>query len=125
MVGQTMAYRWAYFFILGKRRAAKFKRLQNPDSKTRMSIISLIGVGASVLTSISLLPQLVKIIKEKKAEDVSLGMMLALFGGLGLWVAYGIMKEDYIIIVANSFSFLVNLVLAVFAIKYKKERRTA
>jgi MtN3 and saliva related transmembrane protein len=85
-----------------------------------MSLITIIGVLASTFTAVSLLPQLFKVIKEKEAENVSLGMLAILFAGLGLWVYYGILKDDWIIIISNCFSFLVNLTLVIFAIKYKK-----
>lgn len=85
-----------------------------------MNTETLIGIIASACTGVSLLPQLVKVIKEKKAEDVSLWMLFVLFAGLGLWVYYGILKGDVIIIVANSISFIINVLLAVFALKYKK-----
>jgi MtN3 and saliva related transmembrane protein len=45
-------------------------------------------------------------LKEKKANDVSLGMLAILFAGLGMWIYYGYLKKDLIIIIANSFSFL-------------------
>ena len=84
-----------------------------------MTLISIVGIAASVLTATSLIPQLLKIIKEKKAENVSVGMLLILFGGLALWVYYGFLKKDLIIIISNSFSFIVNLALAMLALKYK------
>ena len=86
-----------------------------------MNIETVIGVAASSCTAASLVPQLTKVLKEKKAESVSLLMLLVLFVGLGLWVYYGILKNDWIIIISNSFSFIINLVLAIFSIKYKKE----
>ncbi|MBC7873890.1 MAG: SemiSWEET transporter [Ferruginibacter sp.] len=86
-----------------------------------MTFISIIGVFASVCTAVSLMPQLIKLLKEKKADNVSLGMLAILFAGLGLWVYYGLLKKDWIIILSNSFSFILNIVLAYFAIKYKKQ----
>jgi len=86
-----------------------------------MKFISIIGVSASICTSLSLIPQLIKLLKEKKAENVSLLMMAVLFVGLGLWIWYGVLKEDWIIIVSNSFSFIINIILACFAILYKKK----
>lgn len=83
-------------------------------------ISQYIGIGAGVLTSVSLVPQLVKMIKEKKADDISYGMLLTLLAGLAGWVWYGFMKTDYPIIITNSFSFLVNSLITGFAIKYKK-----
>lgn len=84
-----------------------------------MNIDTIIGISASACTAVSLIPQLIKVIKEKKAENVSLLMLLVLFIGLGLWVYYGILKNDMIIIASNSFSLLVNVVLFFFAVKYK------
>jgi MtN3 and saliva related transmembrane protein len=52
----------------------------------------------------------VKIIREKSAEGTSLVMLLVLFAGLALWVIYGIMKNDLIIIIANGFSLAVNII---------------
>ena len=86
-----------------------------------MTLSTIVGVAASVLTATSLLPQLIKSVKEKKADDVSLGMLAILFGGLGLWIYYGFLKKDLILIIANSFSFIINLTLAGFAIKYKNK----
>jgi MtN3 and saliva related transmembrane protein len=86
-----------------------------------MNIVTVIGISASVCTAASLIPQLIKVLKEKKAENISLWMLVVLFVGLGLWVLYGILKDDIIIIVSNSVSFIVNLLLAFFAIKYKSK----
>lgn len=87
-----------------------------------MKLESIIGIIASVCTAASLIPQLVKVLKEKKAEDVSLVMLLILFAGVGLWIYYGVLKHDLIIILSNSFSFIVNSLLSFFAIKYKQKK---
>ena len=79
-----------------------------------------IGIAAGILTSVSLLPQLIKIIREKQAENISYGMLLTLITGLGMWVFYGVLKEDLPIIITNSFSFLVNALVIFFTIKYKR-----
>lgn len=78
-----------------------------------------IGIGAGVLTAISMLPQLFKILKEKKADDISFGMLIVLLAGIAGWIWYGIVKTDYPIIATNSFSFLVNSVVLGLSIKYK------
>jgi MtN3 and saliva related transmembrane protein len=83
-----------------------------------MNTTQLIGIGAGILTSISMLPQLIKVIKEKKAEDVSIVMLLVLIAGLCLWATYGFMKKDLPIIVTNLFSVLVNITLLTARIRY-------
>lgn len=78
-----------------------------------------IGIFAGALTSISLLPQLIKIIREQKAEGVSLGMFIVLVIGIGGWIWYGVLKKDYPIIITNCFSFIINLLILIFSLKYK------
>ena len=80
--------------------------------------MQLIGIGAGVLTSISMLPQLIKTIKEKKAEDLSLVMILVLMSGIGGWIWYGILRKDMPIIFTNCFSFILNAILLFFRFKY-------
>ncbi|MCW3070621.1 MAG: hypothetical protein JWO44_511 [Bacteroidetes bacterium] len=79
----------------------------------------IIGTAAGVFTAASMLPQLVKIIKEKEAGDISIPMVLILLTGLSLWICYGFMKDDWAIILTNIFSLLVNLAMLFFGIKYK------
>jgi MtN3 and saliva related transmembrane protein len=76
-----------------------------------MNETTWIGLAASICTGISLLPQLLKIIKEKKASDISYPMLIILFCGLGLWIWYGVEKEDWIIIISNSVSLLINITI--------------
>lgn len=85
-----------------------------------MNLINIIGIVAGICTSASLLPQLIKIIKEKKVEDLSLGMFLSLIIGVSLWIVYGVMRDDMPIIFTNAFSFLLNLAILYFRYKYKK-----
>ena len=84
-----------------------------------MNIISVIGIGASAFTAASTFPQLVKILKEKKANDISIPMLILLFIGLCLWIWYGVEKNDWIIIISNSFSLIINSLLVIFSIKHK------
>lgn len=85
-----------------------------------MNFTTIIGVLASILTASSLIPQLTKVLKEKKSESVSIVMLLVLISGVGLWVYYGILKEDFIIIISNSFAVLVNVLTLCLTIRYKK-----
>ena len=84
-----------------------------------------IGLAAGILTSVSLLPQLVKIIRDKKADDLSYGMLGTLLTGLAGWVWYGLEKDDMPIIVTNTFSIIVNGLIIAFTIKYKGQSADA
>lgn len=85
-----------------------------------MDLTQMIGLAAGILTACSMLPQVFKILKEKKAEDVSLIMLLVLLAGLVLWIVYGFKKNDMPIIVTNCFSLLVNITMVILRIKYHR-----
>ncbi|MEJ7626114.1 MAG: SemiSWEET transporter [Ferruginibacter sp.] len=86
-----------------------------------MELVQFIGIAAGILTATSLIPQLIKIVKEKKADDVSPLMLIILMAGLGLWATYGILKEDWPIIITNAFSFLLNTVVLFLRYKYSRD----
>ena len=86
-----------------------------------MDWTQVIGLAAGVCTASSLIPQVVKTIKEKKAEDVSLWMLIVLGTGIILWIIYGIKKGDLPIIATNAFSLLVNITMVILGIKYKEK----
>jgi MtN3 and saliva related transmembrane protein len=85
-----------------------------------MELSTIVGIAASVLTGASLLPQLIKIIREKKEQDISFVMLAILFGGVGLWVWYGFLHEDWIIIISNSASALLNLSIFACSLYYSR-----
>lgn len=80
---------------------------------------NIIGIAAGVCTSVSLLPQLIKMIKEKKATDISVVMLITLLTGLVLWIWYGILKKDLPIIVTNGVSLLLNILIIILRQYYK------
>ncbi len=84
--------------------------------------VEVVGIAAGICTAISLLPQIVKIIKEKKTEDISLFYLLVLLCGLGLWTYYGVLKDDVPIIATNIFSMVLNLTMITLGLVYKKNK---
>jgi MtN3 and saliva related transmembrane protein len=86
-----------------------------------MDFVEILGLTAGLLTSISSFPQLIKIIKEKKAEDVSKLMFWVLVAGVGLWIVYGFMKNDLPIIITNIVSLVINFIVLILRYKYAKK----
>jgi MtN3 and saliva related transmembrane protein len=83
----------------------------------------IVGLAAGICTSISLLPQLIKLLKHKKAEDISLFYLIILFIGLGLWIWYGFLRNDIPIMVTNGFSLVINGIVIFLGVKYKKTQK--
>jgi MtN3 and saliva related transmembrane protein len=69
-----------------------------------MEYDAIIGVGAACLTTVSHWPQLKKCWQTGRAEDLSLRAFVILALGVTLWLVYGLMKSDWIIMAANGVS---------------------
>ncbi|RNA60495.1 hypothetical protein D1631_18570 [Chryseobacterium nematophagum] len=81
----------------------------------------ILGIIAGILTSTAMIPQLVKVFRTKKVEDLSLGMLIFGVTGLSIWLIYGFLKKDFPIILSNTIALMVNLGLLVSHIRYKKK----
>ncbi|MGS0747199.1 SemiSWEET transporter [Halpernia sp. GG3] len=82
---------------------------------------NILGLIAGGITSVAMLPQLIKVLKEKDVDDLSLAMICTLVAGLSLWVWYGILKDELPIILSNAFAVLVNICLLVSYFIYRKK----
>ncbi len=69
-----------------------------------MGFETLVGGLAAFCTTISYIPQLKKVWETGGAEDLSLKMLLLLGSGLALWILYGVIRGDVVIIAANAVS---------------------
>lgn len=64
----------------------------------------VIGYTASVVTTLSCVPQVYQVYKTKTARDVSTAFMSSIITGLGLWLVYGVMITNYPLIGSNAVS---------------------
>ncbi|WP_298734247.1 SemiSWEET transporter [uncultured Chitinophaga sp.] len=85
-----------------------------------MQFIGILGLVAGICTSSSLIPQLIKTIKRRKADDVSVFMFIVMMTGNSLWIYYGFEKSDLPIIATNIFSLSLNIVMLVLKFKYRR-----
>ncbi len=84
-----------------------------------MDIYEIIGLVAAFLTTGAFVPQVYKTWKTKSTDDISLTMYSILFIGLMLWLAYGISLNSLPMILANSFTGVLVLMVIVFKFRYK------
>lgn len=79
---------------------------------------TILGLTAGTLTTMSLLPQMIKTWRSKSAKDISLGMFATLCAGLLLWIAYGFYINSSPVIITNIVSFVVAFVIMLLKIKF-------
>ena len=84
-----------------------------------MTAIEILGLVAGTITSITFLPQVIRIWKTKSAKDLSINMLLLLMVGVSMWLAYGIFQKDAAIIYTNSMVLLMGMVMLYFKFKFK------
>ena len=84
-----------------------------------MSVIEILGLAAGTITSITFLPQVIRIWKTRSVKDLSMIMVLLLVVGTSCWLTYGLLKKDTAIIYTNVIVLMMSLIIFYFKIKYR------
>ena len=80
----------------------------------------IFGYFAAILTTAAFLPQLIKTLKTKKADDVSLATLIMFIIGVLSWIIYGYKISSLPILVANLITFILNLLILISKIYYSQ-----
>lgn len=84
--------------------------------------IEILGFVAGACTTVAVIPQIIKSLRTKEVKDVSPVMFGVLMLGVGLWVIYGVFKNDLPIIITNGLSFSLNSVMFGLMLLYRKRK---
>ncbi|MEM0493634.1 MAG: SemiSWEET family transporter, partial [Candidatus Thermoplasmatota archaeon] len=71
-----------------------------------VSIVTMLGFIAGIITSSGFIPQIIKGYLTRRMDDVSYWMLFVLTIGMTLWLLYGVLRDDIAIISANLFAVL-------------------
>lgn len=66
----------------------------------------LIGYVAAFFTTFSFAPQALLTLRTRDTRTLSLGMYGMFVTGVSLWLVYGVMQDDWIIVAANGLTLL-------------------
>jgi len=80
--------------------------------------ISAVGLTAGFLTTAAFVPQVAKTWRSRSAEDVSLKMFLMFVVGVALWLAYGVIRQDIAMILANAVTLILAGAILYFKVRY-------
>lgn len=89
-----------------------------------MDYIQALGLLAAFFTTIANIPQTIKVIKTRNVKDLSSLTYAMLFIGMLLWVAYGIIRSDIPIILANGIAGALCGVILFMKLTYRKQAET-
>jgi MtN3 and saliva related transmembrane protein len=84
-----------------------------------MSLTLFLGYFAGFLTTVSLVPQVIKIWTTKSADDFSLMMLLIWCTGISCWLVYGVLLNAVPIILWNVSTLLLAVAILAMKLKFK------
>ena len=89
-----------------------------------MDWIAAAGLLAAICTTVSFVPQAVKIIRTKDTSSISLAMYSIFTFGTLTWFLYGLFTHNLPVILANAVTFLLSATILFYKIKnYSKDKR--
>lgn len=81
--------------------------------------IEIIGTLAAACTTVSFLPQVVKIYRTKMTRDLSMPMYAIFAIGVFLWTVYGLLTKSGPIVWANTVTFILCMYIIAMKIRHK------
>ncbi len=86
-----------------------------------MSIEVLFGWTASVLCTLILVPQIIKALKTRHTNDVSMLMLVLSVSGNGFWAAHAALTENIPLLSGASLIAVMSVLLIIFKFKFDKD----
>ena len=83
--------------------------------------VEIIGFVAALLTTFAFVPQVVKVWKSKSSMGVSVSMYLVLLLGVFLWGVYGYLIDSMSIMIANTVTGLLQLMILILILTNKNK----
>lgn len=84
----------------------------------QLSGVDILGYVAGLITAFTFLPQVIKTWQTKSAKDVSLAMFLIALTNQILWLAFGLLRNDPVIIITNALMLLMTSLMIALKLKY-------
>jgi len=86
---------------------------------------TLLGSVAAVCTTAAFIPQVVRVYRLRRADEISLGTFSVFAVGTFVWTIFGVLIDSWPIILANSITFALALVIVLLKVSYDRGLRRA
>ena len=81
-----------------------------------MSLVGIVGFLAGMCTIVAFLPQVIKVVRTKDTESISIIFLIILIIGSMKWILYGIRIDKAVIFVANSSTFIMSSIILIYKV---------
>ncbi len=82
--------------------------------------IDAIGYMAATMTTVSFLPQLIRVVKLRSARDISLTMFLVFSTGTFFWLMYGLLSHSAPVWIANAVTFVLSMSILILKLRFDR-----
>jgi MtN3 and saliva related transmembrane protein len=87
--------------------------------------VTVLGLFAGALTTLSFLPQVVRTMRTRSARDLSWTWIVMMTAGITAWCVYGALRTDVPVIIANGITLVLVSALAVLKARHERVVSTA
>ncbi len=84
-----------------------------------IALQDLIGGLAAILTTAAFVPQTLHTFRSRDVSGISLGMYSMFVTGVALWLAYGLLKGDWPVILANAVTLALASTVLLMKLRYR------
>ena len=84
-----------------------------------ITLVEVVGYTATIVGTSLMLPQIVKSLRTKRVEDVSLAMVWLYFFNCLLWFTYGILIRASPVVIANGIGLVIGGAQIFLRLKYR------
>ena len=84
-----------------------------------MAFVDILGYSAGAITSLTFLPQVIKTWREKSAKDISLMMFIIAAVNEIMWIIYGALLDNWVIILTNAVVLAMSSIMIFFKLRYQ------
>lgn len=81
-----------------------------------------IGGGAAICSTVSFAPQVLKLVREKRSEAVSLKMYVLTVAAFVLWTLYGVALSSWQLIASNVICLALSSAVLALKLRYSRQR---
>ena len=90
-----------------------------------MSAIEIVGLAAGAVTTLSYIPQVIRVFRLRSAYEISLAFTLFFVVGLGGWLTYGILLRQLPLVLWNAISLALALAMLYAKLRYGRPNKDA
>ena len=76
-----------------------------------MTSADIVGTLAALCSMASFVPQIVRILRDREAEAVSLRMYVVTVTGFSLWIGYGVLSRSWPVIGSNTVCLILSAII--------------